>query len=312
MLGVVGVIGVPPKDLYYTNATYGAPINAKGMHFDLSYLYSHFDVQQDKQLDLSGSSQIGGVRVTQALGRTRQFSQDVSLSFDYKQLRNEVMGSTGSFDKLRVIGAGTKIDYIDSAKGRNLFSGYFYAGIPYFLGGLAPVDPLASRQGSGGRFFILNLDYTRIQPLAWDCTLFFTSGGQGTFNKLPLSEQFYIGGMGTVRGYTLAYALGDTGYFGNLELHAPLPFIGSSLCKRMKKPWKEIFQVVGFIDHGGVYTNTEVESEASPTYMTSAGAGARFYGPWNLNISFDAGFPLTNQDKQFNSILYVKVSLGLL
>ena len=84
------------------------------------------------------------------------------------------------------------------------------------------------------------------------------------------------------------------------------------MCKSMKKEWKDILQLVGFVDHGGVYTNTEVESEASPTYMTSVGAGLRLFGPWNLNISFDAGFPITNQDKQFNSILYVKVSLGIL
>ena len=312
MLGLIGVVGVPPKDLYYTNATYAAPINARGMHFDLSYLYSHFNVQQDKSLDLEGSSQIAGGRITQALGRTRQFSQDVSLSFDYKQLKNEVQDKIGSFDKLRVLGLGTKVDYIDSAKGRNLFDAYFYAGIPYFLGGLKPIDSQASREGSGGRFFILNLDYTRIQTLPWDCFISFVSSAQGTFNKLPLSEQFYIGGMGTVRGYTLSIALGDVGYFGNLEFHAPIPYLATRECKAMKKQWKDIFQLVGFVDHGGVYTNGSVESEASPAYLTSVGAGFRIYGPWDLNVSFDAGFPLTNLYKQFNSIMYVKVSLGIL
>lgn len=81
--------------------------------------------------------------------------------------------------------------------------------------------------------------------------------------------------------------------------------------KKLKKPWKDIFQLVGFVDHGGVYTNSSVPSEASPTYLTSAGAGIRFYGPWNFNVSFDAGFPLTDQDKLFNNILYVKVSIGI-
>jgi hemolysin activation/secretion protein len=312
MLGVVEVVGVPPKDLYYTNITYAAPINTQGLRFDVSYLYSHFEVQQEKSLDLEGSSQIAGGRISQALFRTRRFSQDVAISFDYKQLKNEVQDQTGSYDRLRVLGLSSKLDYIDGAKGRNLIGVYLYGGIPYFLGGLAPIDSSASRVGSGGRFFILNLDYTRIQPLPWDTSLFFISGAQGTFNKLPISEQFYIGGMGTVRGYTLAQALGDTGYYANLEFHTPFPYGKNTVCKYMKKQWKDIVQLVGFIDHGGVYTNSDVESETSPTYMTAAGAGIRVYGPWNLNVSFDAGFPLSHQDKQFSSILYVKVSLGIL
>lgn len=312
MLSLVGVVGIPPKDLYYTNVMYSAPINARGTYFDLSYLYSHFEVQQMTELDLEGISQIGGIRVRQALERTRKFSSDVSLSFDYKQLKNEVLNGTGSFDKLRVLGAGGKIDYIDSVKGRNLFDAYVYVGIPYFLGGSSPVDSQSSREGAGGRFYILNIDYTRIQSLPWDCYISVSASGQGTFNKLPLPEQIYIGGIGTVRGYPLAVALGDNGYYGSAEFHAPLPFCGSKTFKPWKKQWKEIIQLVGFVDHGGVYTNSEVESETSPTYLTSAGAGIRFYGPWNLNVSFDAGFPITGQDRLFNSIMYVKVTLGIL
>lgn len=324
MLSAIGVVGVPPKDLYYTNILYSAPINQRGTSFDLSYLFSHFNVNENAStpsqteplnpppIDPEGLSQIGGVRFKQALNRTRKFGTDLFISFDYKQLKNEVNGGTGSFDKLRVLGVGGHVDYIDSAKGRNLFDASFYAGIPYFLGGSAPIDPMSSRLGSGGRFFILNLDYRRIQTLPWHCFMIFNATGQGTFNKLPLPEQTYIGGMGTVRGYQLAVALGDIGYCTNLEFYVPLPWVGDRVWKLANKPFREVFQIVGFIDHGGVYTNSDVESETSPTYLTSAGLGARFYGPWNLNISFDAGFPLSNPDKQYSSIMYVKVSLGLL
>lgn len=312
MLSLVGVVGTPPKDLYYINSTYSAPINANGMFFDLSYLYSHFEVQQEKSLDLEGISQIAGAKIRQALSRTRQFSSDVFVSFDYKQLKNEVLGGTGSFDRLRVLELGGRVDYFDSLKGRNIFNVSTAIGIPYFLGGSAPVNDQASREGSGGRFYILNMDFTRVQTLPRDCYLYFSATGQGTFNKLPLPEQIYIGGMGTVRGYPLSVALGDNGYYGTLELHTPIPFVPNVKAKHVNKTWREMFQLVGFVDHGGVYTNSDVESETSPTYLTSAGAGIRFYGPANLNISFDAGFPLTDQKKRFENILYVKVSLGVL
>ncbi len=311
-LSVVGVVGTPPKDLYYINTAYSAPVNANGMYFDLSYLYSHFEVQQLTSLNLEGLTQVAGGRIRQALSRTRKFSSDVFVSFDYKQLKNEVLGKTGSFDKLRVLEFGGKVDYFDSIKGRNLFNLGGSVGIPYFLGGSSPVDDESSRLGAGGRFYILNMEYTRIQTLPASCFLYLSATGQGTFNKLPIPEQIYIGGMGTVRGYPLSVALGDNGYYGTLEFHSPIPFCVNNYCKIMKKPWKDILQLVGFLDHGGVYTNSKVESEVSPTYLTAAGAGIRFYGPWNFNVSFDAGFPLTGQYKLFDNILYVKVSLGIL
>lgn len=311
-LSVTGVVGTPPKNLYYINTAYSAPINAKGLYFDISYLYSHFEVHQMTRLQLEGMSRIAGGRVRQALNRSRKLTTDIFISFDYKQLKNEVLGSTGSYDKLRVVSFGGRVDYFDACKGRNLFNASCSIGIPDFLGGSGAVDPHSSRQGAGGRFYILNLDYTRIQALPYSCYLFFSASGQGTFNKLPLPEQIYIGGMGTVRGYPLSVALGDNGYYGTLELRTPIPGVPNTYCSFMKRSWKEIFQLVGFVDHGGVYTNSEVRSEQSPAYLTSAGAGIRFYGPWDLNISFDAGFPLTEQYELSDNILYVKVSLGVL
>ncbi len=310
-LSLVGVVGTPPKDLYYINTAYSAPINANGMFFDLSYLYSHFEVQQETSLQLEGLSQIAGGRVRQALNRSRRFSTDVFVSFDYKQLKNEELSQTGSFDRLRVLGFGGKIDYVDGVKGRNIFNLSANIGIPYILGGSDPIDSQSSREGAGGRYYILNLEYTRVQTLPWDSFLYFSGSAQGTFNKLPLPEQIYIGGMGTVRGYPLSVALGDTGYYGTLEFHTPIPGIGNMQWRRLNKPWKDIFQLVGFVDHGGVYTNSSVPSEASPTYLTSVGAGIRFYGPWNFNVSFDAGFPITEQYELFKNILYVKVSMGI-
>jgi hemolysin activation/secretion protein len=311
MLSLVGVVGTPPKDLYYVNTAYSAPINANGLFFDISYLYSHFEVQQMTSLDLEGLSQIAGGRIRQALNRSRRFSTDVFVSFDYKQLKNEVLDQTGSFDRLRDLALGGKIDYIDGVNGRNLFNLSFNIGIPYILGGSSPIDSQSSREGAGGRYYILNLEYTRIQTLPWDSFLYFSGSAQGTFNKLPLPEQIYIGGIGTVRGYPLSVALGDTGYYGTLEFHTPIPGTANIQSRWLKKPWKDVFQLVGFVDHGGVYTNSSVPSEASPTYLTSAGAGVRFYGPWNFNVSFDAGFPLTDQDKLFNNIIYLKVSIGI-
>jgi hemolysin activation/secretion protein len=310
-LSLIGVMGFPPKHLYFTNAIYSVHLNGQGTRMDLSYLYSHFDVQRLESLDLEGRSQIGGIRFNQALARTRRFSTDLFVGFDIKQLRNFVLDEKDSYDKLRVLTAGGKVDYIDSAKGRNIFDAFVSIGIPDILGGLKAVDSQCSREGAGGRFYILNLDYKRVQQLPLDCFLLLNASGQGTFNKLPIPEQIYIGGIDTVRGYPLATALGDNGYYGNVELRVPPPFLSHRKVPFMKKEWKDFLQFVGFVDHGGVYTNGKVVSEDSTVYLTSAGAGLRVFGPWNIDVSFDAGFPLSHPHKSSNCILYVKVSMKI-
>jgi len=66
-----------------------------------------------------------------------------------------------------------------------------------------------------------------------------------------------------------------------------------------------------FVDHGAVYTNGKVSGEASPAYLTSVGAGFRFYGPRNLTIGLDAAFPITSLYKQFSSFIYFRINLNL-
>lgn len=66
-----------------------------------------------------------------------------------------------------------------------------------------------------------------------------------------------------------------------------------------------------FLDHGGVFTNSPVVGEVSPAYLTAIGAGFRFYGPKNLTISLDAAFPVTSLYKQFNSSVYFRINMNL-
>lgn len=305
-------MGLPPV-IYYINPVYSIPLNGSGAKIGLSYLFSWSATQQFKELDLTSWSEVGTVAYSQPLQRTKVFDADFFASFDFKQFKNLQQGYTSSIDKLRVVDLGFSMDYIDAVKGRNFFSNFFHIGIPYILGGSPPISNISSNPGrGGGRYFIYNVNFQRIQPLPKDCSLLLTTSAQGTFNSLPMPEQFSIGGIGTVRGYQASVVAGDIGYFGNLEFYIPPPFFGDTVFKPFKKPWKEILQFLAFLDHGGVYTNAAVEGEPSPAYLTGAGAGIRFYGPKALTVSFDAGFPLTKQHTQYDSFFYVRVNMNFL
>ena len=288
-LSVAEVLGSPVEALNFTDVRYNFPINKSGLTGELSFLFSQFKIRDEDfdSLHMKGRSEIAGGKVTYAAQRNRRVSTDVYASFQVKQIKDIALGQTTADDRLRVASVGTDFSFGDGW-GNNFVNFACYQGIPDFLG------------GSGERFTYLNLDYKRLQAFAADFFFLINFSGQWSFYKLPIPEQFYIGGMDTVRGYPLASALGDSGYYMNLELRLPPPFRNYRAFGTQRK-WKEIFQFVAFVDLGGVARKGYVG-------MVSAGAGLRFYGPYNLDLNIDWGVPLNNQHKGPGSIWYWKLN----
>lgn len=330
ILTVIEVVGSPMTGLNFTDLIYHFPINTYGSSFDLSYLTAYFktDKMGEDEIKFVGRSHIATAKFMQALHRKRQLNTDIFTHFDYKQIQNFSKGKRSSYDKLRVLTGGINIDYIDGWNGRNLFTSYFGWGIPNILGGLDAEDTEGSRKDAGGRFFRINGSAKRLQKLPWDCFLLLNGVGQYSFDKLPLPEQIFIGGVETVRGYKLAEALGDSGFYANVELRVPLPYLRDHKMPWSKKKWSEALQLVGFIDHGQVYTigadkiyenekiNHKKKRTAVPVVgravLTSAGVGIRIYGPWKLEFSFDAGYPLAARLKSSTTITYYRVGWKVL
>lgn len=313
-LTVAEVIGFPADHLNFTDLIYTVPLNRKGTAMTLSYIYAPFKVGRLKEDDLKGFSSIATLELSQALHRTRRLSTDISINFSYDTIKNYANHTVASDDKLRILQGRIDIDYMDRWKGRNVGDFYISWGIPSFLGGLHAVDDQCSRHGAGGRFVVFNLDYQRIQQLPWHCFLLLNGSAQGTPYKLPIPEQIYIGGQGTVRGYPLATALGDDGYFFNIELRTPLPIPGLTNAKIpvVKKLWREFLQLAFFFDQGQVYLNGGGENQSHHISLTGAGLGFRVYGPFNFNFSYDLGFALGQGNRSSDTVSYFKLSWQML
>lgn len=308
-LSAAAVLGSPVEGLKFFDGIYKFPINRKGGFLELSYLWSDFKVQQLRHLHLKGKSEVATLRYSQALQRTRQINTDIYLSFEYKQIKNFEGNHVNSFDKLRVLSLGFDLDATDGFKGRNVADFRLSCGIPHFLGGLAAVSPHASRPETGNRFVILNANYRRIQSL-WKHNFFLLNiAGQASPYKLPLPQQFYIGGIDTVRGYSMATALGDDGYVVNGEFRIPPPFLDGKRVPFSKKKWEEFLQFIFFVDHGGVYLkHGKQENQRNFVALTGVGTGIRLYGPYSFDFSFDIGFPLTEYKRMSTTVLYFKLT----
>jgi len=300
---VAQVVGFPVNALYFTDVSYTVPVNRQGTSLEAAYLFSKFKIEELTSLHLKGSSNIATLKVNQALLRRRTYSLDFFSYFDYKQIENFVLSHRTSYDKLRVLTAGILLDHFDPSRGRDYLNVRFAAGIPNFLGGLKPVDSQSSRRGGGGRFFILNMDYDRIQQLPKDCYLYLHGSGQLSPSKLTLPEQLYIGGVDTVRGFPLAEALGDSGYYANFEFRFPFPFLANKRFFNLNKKWKEIIQFDAFVDNGGVFLQSERN-----TILWGTGVGVRVNGPWTLALSIDVGFPLNHRDHNRDAFIYIKLT----
>jgi len=300
---VAEVVGFPFNALYFTDARYNFPLNTKGSSMEVAYLFSKFHIEELLALRLRGESQIATLKGNQAMMRTKTLSIDLFSSFDYKQIQNFVMGMRTSFDRLRVLTIGTLVDHYNASRGRDYFNGRFAAGIPDFLGGMKPVSSTSSRKGGGGRFFQLNVDYDRIQRLYKEFMLYFHTSGQWSPSKLTLPQQLYIGGANTVRGYPLSVALGDSGYYANIETRFPFPAFMDKRFFWTKKTWKEAFQFVAFLDTGATFFNG-----GSNTFITGTGLGLRVSGPYSFSLSFDVGFPLNRPDLSSRPFAYLKLT----
>jgi hemolysin activation/secretion protein len=300
---VAEVVGFPVNALFFTDLTYKTLLNKKGASLTLGYLFSDSKNPEYPYLDLRGSSRIAKLKFNQALRRAPQFNTDMYVAFDYKQIRNSILSYETSFDKLRILTLGTLVDSIKPSKGRDSMNLSLAAGIPNLLGGLAAIDPQSSRQGGGGRFFQLNLDYTSIRYLPKDCMVYFHTTGQLSPNYLTVPQQIYIGGIDTVRGFPLAVGLGDSGYYLNMELHLPPPLLKESRFFWSKKKWKEVLQFVVFVDHGGVFLQS-----VKNTFLTGSGVGFRINHLCGLSLSVDVGFPLNNKSLTKGAFTYVKLT----
>ena len=279
-----GVLGFPSRNNTFFQAQYLAPINLNGTTLGLSYANGAFSVSQGLGaiLDVRGKADIFTLSVTHPLDRDLDFSSNLSLGISHKNIVNNFFGGQLPFSHDEyTMGRLTYSADWRGPDGRTIFQGAWAQG----LGGTPASDPLVSRVGANGRFSRFNFDAARIQRL--DDGLYGVLRGsmQYATSSLYVGEQFALGGPDTVRGYQQAELLGDNAYMVGAELRWS-PFL--------EEPDK--FQVVCFVDHGGVSLRDKQPGDlAGGSTLTGAGFGFR-WAMWDqANLRLDVGFPLQSR-----------------
>lgn len=307
-------LGSPARNLRVGGVSYTAPVNTRDTKVTVGYDYSDFHARrQISDLGIRGATQTVSLGVLQPIVRNMTSSMDARAGFAMKDIKNFTLNTLNARDRLRVVTLGLDYNRRDRFYGRTFWGNTLSFGIPHFLGSNDANAPDMSRAGSGGRFAKWEGEITRVQGLPEAAFLLLRGDYQLASETLPASEEFYIGGLGSVRGYPQAEFLGDSGYFVNVELRLPPYGLRELNVPYLNRPLKDIVQFALFFDHGEAYRKSVLPGEFKDRSLTSMGYGLRFFVNDIASLDMDWAYPVSGNDTSdgSDSSFYVKLNVDL-
>jgi hemolysin activation/secretion protein len=245
-----------------------------------------------EDLDARGKANIWGLFYNQDLVDTENVDIAFHAGFDYKNIKNYLLGEENSEDDLRIFKAGVDFDVSDKW-GRTIITSELDAGLPNFWGSMSSHDSHSSRSGYGGKFFKGVFNIFRLQPMPFSSDILFKNTAQFTNDVLVASEQFQIGGATSVRGYSPAEQVGDKGIYSSVEWSFPPYFVPKSLGLPLtKEKVYDTVRIVGFFDWATAHSNKTLAGEKKHQTLKGAGVGVRLNVKDNVSFRIEFGYPI--------------------
>ena len=270
----------------------------------LSVLVSY--TKQDSNVSsLGGSTVLGkgeilGVRGIATLPGAENFFHSLSAGFDYKHFNQTLNTGTASdvtpitYYPVSVSWEGTWIHKKDDVvKGTTEMSAGVTANVRGLGSSAASLD--RNRFGSDGNFFYFRGEVAHTQKLRKDWEAFLKIHGQAADQPLVNSEQAAGGGMGTVRGYIEAEAVGDNAIFSTVELRTP------SLLREVRKKGDaknpedrtgDECRFYGFFDAGTITLHKTLAQQTSSYRLASFGIGTELQLSKHFHAIAELALPL--------------------
>jgi hemolysin activation/secretion protein len=255
------VLGVAMTDLYYRIGN------------GLSDLHAH------------GNAQVSSLNLAQNFIRNTRGNLYAQIEFDHKRLRDDIdaadIETHRHSDSWVFTVAGDQRDStgvtnfnVSGTYGRLFFDNLYSEFIDY----------IGAR--TAGSYTKWDYSVSRLQQLDATNAFYFGFSGQLANKNLDTSEQFYLGGPSTVRGYDVGVVSGAQGNLATIEYRhdftfAPIP-----------GPW----QASIFVDSGHVqeYKETFFPGQNSAR-LSSVGVGLHWTAPDDWILSTDVATPVGNR-----------------
>ncbi len=277
-----GFIGERASQMNIVNGGYSFPLGSGGTMVGLSLLNGYFDIGKDfADLGIHNRETSGELFVTHPFILNRRSTLSGKVGFRASDAKYYLIDALSAHDNIRVLHADVEGDML-SWGGKTFGSIGISHGLGGFLGGMKADDPLASRKNADNSFTHVNLGLARLQPISDNFSALVRVSGQWSDRNLVAGEEWLIGGINSVHGYSSGEGSGDQGYSASIALRAT-PLAN-----------KEILQLSAFLDHGYAHKKSPMIGSQATTVLNGAGVGVFSHlvtlAPTDLR--FDIGWPL--------------------
>lgn len=268
---------------------YNVPINKKGTRVGVSYIYGRNDISsgQYRDFDITSRTNVFSSYISHPLIQNDRCSLSLNASANMKFTTSSI--SDYMYSKYNdyniAIGLG----------GQYKFNKSILYGSIYSTNGIIN-NKMASEKET---FTKLNSDLYYIHYLPKNIIATIRTGGQYSPSNIPYIEQYQIGGISSVRGYTESLLMAASSYYASLELLFPIPFLPEEINvpfskKESKFALRNNIKFAVFGDTGAVLPYQDQSTNIN--FLASVGAGLRIAVSKYITGRVYVGIPLMNKD----------------
>ncbi len=260
-----------------------------GGNYNKSYPKKDFADSEIRSHTLNSS-----IFLYQDLFRKDEYTGEVYFGLDLKD-KTTTTKSTGTYnrDRLRILRLGSK--FIKKGFGSVTYiKPELSHGIDLF--GSRPKHDLSSRDAkSNFTKTNLKINHKRLLPF-FNLQTNIKLAGQLSSTKLTPQEQYFLGGMDSVRGYPAGDYLADNALQTNFEVLIPSFFIPKKLkLPYAEKPLRDTTTSLVFFDYGRGRKRSPKDTENKVVHLSSVGAGLRTQVFNQALLRLEWGFPIANE-----------------
>lgn len=278
----LSTIANDPRELGFTRLSYDAPIGVDGARLGASVLYSAVRPGDSRRLDSDiTTTEAFEVRASTVPFMSQSSGLTLTAAGSFSNVSEHDNYGPWYNDHIRTASLTADYRLQDRFGGTSLATLTYRQGLDIF-GASQFDDDLLSRKGASSNFSVLNFWFTRYQTLNGAWSLKLSAASQTASRPLFTSQQFYLGGAAFGRGYGAAEISGDNGLAGSLELRFD---------QKLNFHYWTGYQLYVFGDAGAVWNDGYRLSDGLS--LTSAGAGVRFFLPYDLQADLGVAVPLS-------------------
>ncbi len=201
------------EDMWLGGVRYALPLGASGLRGHVRYARSEYDLRAPFE-GFTGTTDTAEAGLRYPLLRARRSNLDLTATYRYQDLSNEVEGFEYDARAIHSLPLGVRFDHRDRLAG---------GGVTYGRVVVTPgqVDPdIGGGLDSG--FTKVSGQVARQQRLPAGLQAFARLRGQWADVSLPSAESFTLGGAKGVRAYPQGEGTGSRGLLARTELRRPL------------------------------------------------------------------------------------------